>query len=188
MYSQILTLIGKNNMGGLGEIVKELNLPKQLLDKGEEAIKAVLGPSITEISETFADNFRLRRFKNQVKILSKAQQYIEKSGFEPKQIDLKILAPLVQLSSLEENPDLQERWSRLITNIVHVEGKELLKQNCIEIISKISNEEDSLIDFLHELFLKERKARYERELNDMWIRTKKELEEFPLRLFSFSLN
>ena len=78
----------------------------QLINKGEAAIKAVLGPSVTEISETFADYFRLRRFKNQVKIFTKAQEYLEETGIEPKQVDLKVLVPLVQLCSLEENPDL----------------------------------------------------------------------------------
>lgn len=65
-------------MGELSEIIKDLNLPKQLLEKGEQAFKAVLGPSIKEFSETLADNFRLRRFKNQVKILGKAQEILEK--------------------------------------------------------------------------------------------------------------
>ncbi|CAL2104592.1 conserved protein of unknown function [Tenacibaculum sp. 190130A14a] len=174
-------------MGELSETAKELNLPKQLLDKGEQAIKAVLGPSITEISETFADNFRLRRFKNQVKILTKAQQYVEKSGLQPKQIDLKVLAPLVQFSSLEENPDLQEKWSKLITNVVLIEGKTLLKQNCIEIISKLSNEEAILLDFLHDLFIKKRQARYEKAKRDQLFKPERELEDYPLRWFSFSL-
>ncbi len=174
-------------MGELSKAAKELNLPKQLLDKGEKAIKAVFGPSISEISETFADNFRLRRFKNQVKILSKAQQYLEKSGLEPRQIDLKVLVPLVQFCSLEENTDLQEKWSKLITNVVLIEGEILLKQNCIEIISKISNEEASLLDFLHELFMKKRQKRYERDQNREWLKSKKELKDYPLRWFSFSL-
>ena len=88
-YTKPLGAIKKQHrkMGELSEIAKELNLPKQLLDKGEKVIKAVFGPSISEISETFADNFRLRRFKNQVKILTKANEHITELGFDPKQID-----------------------------------------------------------------------------------------------------
>jgi hypothetical protein len=175
-------------MGELSKIAKELNLPKQLLDKGEQAIKAVLGASINEVSETFADNFRLRRFKNQIKILTKAKNHISELGFNPNQIDLKILAPLVNFSSLEENIDLQERWAKLITNIVRIEGRELLKQNSIEIISKISNEEAQLIDFIYDLFIKKRKERYERfKDNKSRFFKDKELEDYPLKWFSFSL-
>lgn len=175
-------------MGELSKIAKELNLPKQLLDKGEEVIKAVFGPSISEISETFADNFRLRRFKNQVKILTKANEHITELGFDPKQIDLKVLAPLVQLSSLEENPNLQDRWSKLITNIVRIEGKTLLKQNAIEIISKISNEEAQLIDFLHDLYLEKRQIQYEEYQKNKYTRDKyQNIEDFPLKWFSYSL-
>ena len=175
-------------MGELSEIAKELNLPKQLLDKGEKVIKAVFGPSISEISETFADNFRLRRFKNQVKILTKANEHITELGFDPKQIDLKVLAPLVQLSSLEENPNLQDRWAKLITNIVRIEGQTLLKQNAIEIISKISNEEAQLIDFLHDFYLEKRQSRFEKYQESAYREFKdKKIEDFPLKWFSFSL-
>lgn len=177
-------------MGELSDIAKELNLPKQILEKGEQAIKAVLGPSIKEISETFADNFRLRRFKNQTKILIKANEHIKKLGFDPKKIDLKVLAPLVQLSSLEENQDLQQRWAKLITNIVRVDGQTLLKQNSIEIISKISNEEAQLIDFLHKLSFEKRDQRFKHynqlsiEIDDV---KKMKIERFPLKSISFSL-
>ncbi len=175
-------------MGELSKIAKELNLPKQLLDKGEQAIKAVFGASITEVSETFADNFRLRRFKNQIKILSKAKEHITELGFTPNQIDLKILAPLVHFSSLEENIDLQERWAKLITNIVRTEGRDLLKQNSIEIISKISNEEAQLIDFIYELFIKKREERFEKFKNRKFELFKdRKIEDYPLKWFSFTL-
>ncbi|WP_299162815.1 Abi-alpha family protein [uncultured Tenacibaculum sp.] len=177
-------------MGELSEIAKELNLPKQLLDKGEKVIKAVLGPSVSQISETFADNFRLRRFKNQIKILTKAQEHIEKLGFDPKQVNLKVLAPLVQLSSLEENIELQERWAKLITNIVKIEGQTLLKQNSIEIISKISNEEAQLIDFLYDYFIQKRLKRFQNDNRTPSLYPsikKKELEDYPLKWFSFLL-
>jgi len=184
-------------MGEVSEIIDSLNLPKQLLDKGEKVIKAVLGPSISEISETFADNFRLRRFKNQINILTKAQKYIEKKGIEPKKIDLKVLAPLIELSSLEEDIELQEKWAKLITNIVIVDGQTLLKQNCINIISKISNREAKLIDYLYDLFLTKRLERYNRDLErylknvkrygDKWPHKNKEIDEYPLKWFDFSI-
>lgn len=76
----------------------------------------------------------------------------------------------------------------MITNIVIVEGKALLKQNCLEIISKISNEEVQLIDILYKLYLQKRQERYNRNQNRKTALSERKLEDYPLHWFSFSLN
>lgn len=47
-------------MKDLSKVIDGLNIPKQLLDKGEKAFKALFGPSISELAETIRDSFRLR--------------------------------------------------------------------------------------------------------------------------------
>lgn len=173
-------------MGELSEIFKGINLPKQLIDKGEQLVKSVFGPSVKEISETFGDSFRLRRFKNQVDILTKAQKYINDSGITPKNIDLKVLAPLIHYSSLEENIDLQERWAKLIVNVVKSEGNTLLKQNAIEIISKISSQEARFLEYLFDFFKQKRINRVE-YFNNEDSSNPKNIEDFPLHWFSCTL-
>jgi|AntAceMinimDraft_17_1070374.scaffolds.fasta_scaffold03212_4 hypothetical protein len=173
-------------MGEISKIVSDLNLPKHILDKGEAAIKAVFGPSITEISETFADNFRLRRFKNQVRILEKAQKYLSETNIKPKEVKLKILAPLVQYCSLEEDEKLQERWSKLVFNIVTIEGNTLLKQNCTEILRKLSNEDALLLDYLYDKFVLERSKRFMKSKEEKYSSYRK-IEDYPLSWFSFNI-
>jgi hypothetical protein len=174
-------------MSELSKVVSDLNLPKQLIEKGEAAFKAVLGPSITEISETFADSFRLRRFKNQVKILSKAQKILEDNNLKAKQVNLKVLVPLLEFSSLEEDELLQEKWSNLIANIVTIDGKTLLKQNCIDILKKISNSEAKLLDYLFHK-IKERRIKMFYDEKHSFFRDKKPSpNDFPLHYFPFSL-
>lgn len=136
-------------MSDISKAISDWNIPKQLLDKGEAAFKAVLGPSVKEIAETWADSFKLRRFKNQVNILAKAQKILEEKKINAKKIDLKVLVPMLENSSLEEDEDLQERWANLIANIVTIDGRTLLKQNCIDILRKVSNDE---VHFLEKLF------------------------------------
>lgn len=174
-------------MGELSDIVKELNLPKQVVDKGEAAFKAVLGPSLKEYSGMLADNFRLRRFKNQVKILYKAQEFLKEKNIDPKKVELKILSPLVEYSSLEEDELLQEKWSKLIANIVSIDGKILLKQNCMDILKRISNEDAKLIDYLYEDFLSKRAKRYKRTQKSNYSISNRKLEDYPLSWFTFDL-
>lgn len=60
---------------------------------------------------------------------------------------------------MEEDEDLQLKWSHLIANIVTKDLSMSLQQNAIDILSKISNEEAKLIDHIHNLFT-ERKTTY----------------------------
>lgn len=175
-------------MSELSEIVKGLNIPQQLLEKGEAAFKAVLGPSVKEFSGMLADNFRARRFKNQVKILSKAQEFLKERKIDPKEVELKILAPLVEYSSLEEDELLQEKWAKLITNIVTIDGKILLKQNCIDILKRLSNGDAKFIDYIYEDFLSKRMERYKRAQESEYVLSDRKLEDYPLSWFSFNLN
>lgn len=128
--------------------MNEIKSLEKIVDQVTGPLKLLFGASIDEVSMRMADNFRLRRFKNQLKILEKAEKLVKKEGISPKSIDFKILAPIVNYISLEEDPVLQEKWASLIKNIVTVEGYQSIKLICSDILSKISNEEASFFDFL----------------------------------------
>jgi hypothetical protein len=130
------------------ELANDLNLPKQILKKSEELITALFGPSVTDVSGMIADQVKLRRFKNQITILEKAQGFLNNKGIEPKQLNLKVLAPMIEYSSLEEDETLQEKWAKLIANTL-TEGRQVrLEQNCVNILSQISAKEANLLDKL----------------------------------------
>lgn len=90
-------------------VEKSIDLVKGFLEK-------LVGSSIEEAGLIFADNVRLRRFKNQLKIWSEAQKIVESYGINSKQISLKNLVPLLEFSSLEEDDTVQNRWTNLIVN------------------------------------------------------------------------
>ena len=176
-------------MGEITDSVKELNYPKILMDKGEKLAKSLFGSSVNELAGSFTDSLRLRRFKNQIDILEKAEKHIKERGLNPKNIDLKILAPLVNFISLEENPELQEIWAKLITNIVTIEGRTLLKQNSLDIISKISNEEVKILNYIYEEFLIRREEKFKKwQKSPRLSKMKTKIEEFKINEFSFSLH
>ncbi len=135
-------------MGDIGKVIDGLNIPKQLLDKGEKAFKAVLGPSVKELAETLGDSFRLRRFKNQVKILQKAEKFLSKKGLTAKKLDLKVLVPLLHNISLEENSNLQDGWARLISNLVTIDSNDVIKKRAVEALSNLTNSDITVLDFI----------------------------------------
>ena len=98
----------------------KIDISSTFIEKGLDLIKGFLeklaGGTIEEAGLMFADKIRLRRLKNQITILSKAQKIATDANIDVKQINYKILVPLLEYASLEEEESLQDKWACLISN------------------------------------------------------------------------
>lgn len=150
-------------MADIEKILDSLNLPKQLLDKSEALLKTLFGPSFDEVGGILADNVKLRRFKNQIKIFSKAQEILKENKIDPKKVSLKVLAPLIEYSSYEEEESLQEKWSRLTAQIVINSKDVVFYQNCISILNKLSTDDATLLDELFERLNNRRREIFDKQ-------------------------
>lgn len=133
------------------EIIEGLNLPKQILDKTEKFMSKLLGPSITEYGELFADKVRFRRLRNQIKIFNKTRELLEKNNLEPNELKLKQLVPLIEKSSVEEEDFMQDKWAKLIANI-STTPENGLEPRLINTLSSLSTLEAKILDFVFEEF------------------------------------
>jgi len=97
---------------------------KELEPAVEEFAKQVGGLAGAETGGLFADHIRYKRWKAQVRILTKAQRYAEKKGFTPQEVPLKTLAPLIEQGSLEDEEDepMTDRWAALLANAADPES------------------------------------------------------------------
>ena len=93
-----------------------IGLPKSIIDSAEKFFGKLLGDSLSETGLLLSDKIKYLRFKNQVKILNKAETLLKEKGISPKAINLKILVPLIEYSSLESSSSLQEKWAKLLAN------------------------------------------------------------------------
>jgi hypothetical protein len=93
-----------------------VDVPAAVTEAATSFTLRVLGP-VAEASDLLSDRIRFFRWKSAVKALAKAKEFAEKHGFEPKQIPLKQLVPLIEGASLEdEESDLIDKWAALIAN------------------------------------------------------------------------
>ena len=101
---------------------KDLNIKSSTIEKGLELAKDFLDklvmPAVEETGLLIKEKVTYWKFKNQVKILNKAKDYCEKHGIEPKTVSFKLLVPLIETSSLEEDELLQDKWAVLLGNLV----------------------------------------------------------------------
>lgn len=169
-------------MSEIKGIIKDLNLPKQLLDKGEAVMKKLFAPSFEELGGLLADQVKMRRFKNQLKIFERAQELLKEKNLNPKQVSLKVLAPLIEYSSYEEDENLQEKWARITVNILENNEDILFHQNCISILNRISTSEARLLDMLYSEVEQRRQ-----DLHDTGRHPRMSKEQYPLEIFTITI-
>lgn len=102
--------------------MQKIDITSTTLEKGLDIAKGfiekLIYPSAEELGLLLKDGIAKWRFANQVKTLVKAQEICEKHGVNPKMISPKLLTPLLEYASLEDNEKLQDKWATLLANMV----------------------------------------------------------------------
>lgn len=105
--------------------MNKLDITSTVLEKGIDLAKSFLdkliAPAIEETGLLIKDSIAKWRFNNQVQALNKAREYCIKHDISPKQISFKLICPLLDYASLEDNEILQDKWGILLANMVDSE-------------------------------------------------------------------
>lgn len=132
----------------------KIDITSTLLESTVEGAKGflgkLLGASVEEYGLMLADNVKLKRFKNQLKMVNKAQKIVQESGINIKQISIKQLVPLLEYSSLEEDETLQDKWAKMLVNFI---DSEMVYESSIFpfILSQLSSQEVKILDQVFDL-------------------------------------
>lgn len=108
-------------------------ISKELLGYGYDVI-GFLFPKIP--SEVIA-----RKAENSIRIMRAAQAKLDKAGLKPEErnaISLKLGLPIIEKSSLEEDPTLQELWANLLANALNPARSEKVRSIFVDIIHNLS--------------------------------------------------
>jgi hypothetical protein len=112
-------------------------------------IRTVLGEAVAELGGMLGDRVRERRHKNLIPISIRANQRLKDAGVSPQQVPLKIIHPLLEAASLEEEPRLQELWANLLANAADPRSTRSVAASFPEILKTLSADEARLLDGLY---------------------------------------
>lgn len=119
---------------------------KQFLEK-------LVGATLKEVGELLADQVRFYRFKNQVKILNKAQRILDEAGVSPRAVPLKTLAPILENCSFEEDESLLDKWAALLATAADPNSKLSVRPSFPEILKELSPKEALILDTIYDMVI-----------------------------------
>jgi len=127
----------------------QLNIKSSTLEKGldlaKEFLGKLIGPTIEEVGLLAGDNVKIWRFKNQIRLLNNVERYIQQKNIDPKKVPLKILLPLLENASLEEEPILIELWENLLLS--YVDSSKVNYKNVFpRILAELSSEDAQILN------------------------------------------
>ncbi len=141
MKAKLNVISPKTEVGASAEIeaeVKEIN----------EFLAKIIPDFVKEGGGILSDTVRYWRWKNKVGILKKAKKIIENLGLRTKKTPLKLIVPLLDFGSLEEDETIQQKWANLLANAMA--GNIEVKVSYIKILNELSPIEASILDKIYE--------------------------------------
>lgn len=111
--------------------------------------KRMLGPAADEIAEMWRDKVRLYRYRSQLACVQKAVRMAEGAGFQPGPVPPKILFPLLEGVSYEEDEDMHTMWAALLTNSTNPQTAEKVRPSFIAILKELAPDEAKLLNWLY---------------------------------------
>ena len=118
--------------------------------KFTDVVKAMLGPTTAEIAERFRDEVRRYRYGRQLECLKKAEKMAKDAGFTPNAVPIKLLFPLLEGASLEENEDLHTMWAALLANAASPTKKGEVRPGFVAILRQMAPDEAKLLKWIND--------------------------------------
>lgn len=112
-------------------------------------LNKLLGPAADEVGLMLGERVRLFRLQNQFKLFHAAQQMLTVTGINHKQVNLKVLLPLMEGASLEEDEALANKWAALLANAATVKGDELVEPSFADVLRQLTPLQAHILDELY---------------------------------------
>ena len=123
--------------------------PLEIIAQGaKDFLQKVITPPLEEVGLLLADKVKLWRFKNQINILNKAEAHLKNKNIKTRKVSLKILVPLLEACSYEEEEELQDKWAMLLSNTVK-ENSDINSTLYTHILSQLTSKDAEIFSVIY---------------------------------------
>ncbi|WP_019503262.1 Abi-alpha family protein [Pleurocapsa sp. PCC 7319] len=128
---------------GIGKLAEQLpELTKEL----REIIVKIVEPGAEELGLIFGDYFRRVRTINLIKGLKKTQRILGRSNLPAQSFQTKVVLPILEGMSQENNENLQDKWARLLAS--EISGVSI-RPRYVQILSALTPLDASVLDTIY---------------------------------------
>lgn len=124
---------------GIGKAVEKL------ADPVVDLLKRVAGPAADEIGLTLQDTIHVYRAKRAYRLAEKFRQFALERGIVPNSVTLKLLLPILDNASVEEDEDLHSMWAALLTNVADPAGADVWP-SFVEVLKQLTKPEAVFVE------------------------------------------
>jgi hypothetical protein len=111
-----------------------------------DLIRALAGPAVQELGETWHDQVRVWRHLRAVRLAARVQQMMAPLGLNLRPVSLKLLLPAIEFASLEDHDELQDRWAGLIARAADAAYSGAVLPVFADILRQIGPQEASFLE------------------------------------------
>lgn len=128
----------------------------EIADKAGSFFAKVFKEPVDEISGMITDKLRFVRWKRLVQMADEVNRILEeKQVQDTRAVPPKIALPILEESSLEDNPDLQYLWNHLLANAMNPDFNDEIRYGFTEMIKNITGIEALIIWEFYKILEKE---------------------------------
>lgn len=109
----------------------------------------LLGPAADELGEIGRDYVKGYRAKNAGRTLAAADELLTITGREAQVVPLKVLEPLLNAASLEEDETLAAKWAALLANAADPAQRVLVQPGFAEVLRQLTPSDALLLESLY---------------------------------------
>jgi len=120
-----------------------------LAARGSSALDALLKPSLSAAGETLLDRFRSWRAANAAQVVQQAEQIATDTGYSLGPVSRRVLMPILEYSSLEEDDSLRIKWAALLANAASPRGWDSVLPAYGEILRQLTPIHAGVLDSLY---------------------------------------
>ena len=101
----------------------------------------------------FEDRLKFLRWERQIRLIRRVQEILDESGLKaPTQnVPMKLLIPILQGATLEENDSLQDIWANLLVNAANASFGEEVRSSYISILEQLNPLDAQILNTLYSL-------------------------------------
>ena len=119
------------------------------LEPVKTALTNVASPFTAEIGKLIALPFKWWNFRASFAIMEKAKKFLDEKGIKPQQVPMKLLAPILEYGSLEDDESMQDRWAKLLASAADQNFNNRILPSFSSILKELSPVDAMILDRIY---------------------------------------